>query len=1040
MIRSNGRSVGLKVLRLLAIAVLWILVFSGQTYASGGPGERKLFLPSIKTGLPPIIPETTNVIAEDDLSHLTSVSEDGSVFVFTNPSQALRAIDSGEVIVGGISPATPYGFLRKVVDVFRSQDRLVLITEPATLEDAIQQGSVHIRRPLSPGDVAQVKALEGVKLESIPEAGRQSSFLIDISDVVLYDDDGDLSTTDDQIVANGRLEFSSELEFGFTIRDGKLEELTMLNRVVETANLTVSTETSASVSKKKEIARYQLASIGFSVGVVPVWLTPVVTISVGLDGSVTVGVTTSVTQQATLTAGLHYADQSWYPVSELTNDFDFQPPTLNATMDVRGYSDIQIALLLYGVTGPYAGVEPYLRLHVDIQANPWWSLYGGLVVPVGVRLEVMGRTLSDYQQVVINKEVLIAQSEVNTPPELPHHPSPVDGARNQSVQVSLKWLGGDPDGDDVTYDVYLEAGDSSPDVLMCEHVASSSCDPGTLQAATHYYWQVVARDSHGATTVGPVWDFWTAEDNSIDVVLLIDSSGSMSQSDPYDFRKAAAKVFVDAMENGDRLAIVDFDSDTNVLYPLQMLGSNRSVPKQVIDTIDSNGGTNISSALQEGYNQLSHSPTNAPKAAVLMTDGEDTRNYELKATLYANRGWRIFTIGLGEGINISRLRNVANQTGGRFYHLSDPDQLIRVYYDILNATSDAWLLLNRVITMTPGQSTTLDVELPADLASGLFMVDWPGSTVDMTLIDPTGRPITPETANSDPDIYHDKGTTHELYRISNPTSGPWQIRLYGRQLPWSGEFVTVNVSARGGHVSCTPIPSGIISWWPADGTTNDVVDGNPGVLYDQATYAMGKVHQAFDFDGASEVRIASRENLNVQQFTIEAWVFPTLLDGKVEIIVNKEPNINWHPLMIQYELAIKGPVDVDLGSVPEGNLLFYLGGIRHLPNGYQGWVDGGGPLPLYSWSHVALTFDGSTARTYINGNLAKEITGLSGVVTTTSGPLKIGSRSDENTTKNPRDQFNGLIDELAIYGRALSANEIHNIFIAGSAGKCASTP
>jgi hypothetical protein len=60
------------------------------------------------------------------------------------------------------------------------------------------------------------------------------------------------------------------------------------------------------------------------------------------------------------------------------------------------------------------------------------------------------------------------------------------------VDVKLIWMGGDPDGDSVTYDVYFEANDSTPDTLVCNDAASAYCDPGTLDYDTHYYWKVVA--------------------------------------------------------------------------------------------------------------------------------------------------------------------------------------------------------------------------------------------------------------------------------------------------------------------------------------------------------------------------------------------------------------------------------------------------------------------------------------------------------------------------------------------------------------------
>jgi len=96
----------------------------------------------------------------------------------------------------------------------------------------------------------------------------------------------------------------------------------------------------------------------------------------------------------------------------------------------------------------------------------------------------------------------------NQPPYTPYNPSPSNHATGVSIYVDLSWSGGDPDaGDTVTYDVYF-GGSSSPP-LVSSGQSATTYDPGTLSYSTTYYWKIVAKDNHGASTAGPVWDFTT---------------------------------------------------------------------------------------------------------------------------------------------------------------------------------------------------------------------------------------------------------------------------------------------------------------------------------------------------------------------------------------------------------------------------------------------------------------------------------------------------------------------------------------------------
>ena len=99
-------------------------------------------------------------------------------------------------------------------------------------------------------------------------------------------------------------------------------------------------------------------------------------------------------------------------------------------------------------------------------------------------------------------------TEENFPPYTPSDPEPLDGETDVSTDELIKWTGGDPNsGDTVYYDIYL--GKSNPPPLFDEDLSQSAYDPGTMDLATTYYWQIVAEDNNGLTTSGPIWHFTT---------------------------------------------------------------------------------------------------------------------------------------------------------------------------------------------------------------------------------------------------------------------------------------------------------------------------------------------------------------------------------------------------------------------------------------------------------------------------------------------------------------------------------------------------
>ena len=382
-----------------------------------------------------------SVVLDDETTQgLSSVSSDNSTLTFDSLTSALQTLQQNDVIAIGVTEKTPYGLLRKVTSVTQQGNQVVVQTTQAKLTDVIEQGSISVSKTLTTSDIntssASVKTLKGVSLRPIPKVKNARAaaaavgidpdnelFNLELADVVLYDHDGNENTTYDQIVADGGISFG--LSFNLDIQIDwlfKLQYLSFTTTPWQTAEIEISSSISKSIEKKIQIAQFYTSPITVFVGVPPVWpviMVPVVTLYVGLDGEVSVDITTGVTQSASITAGVEYQDSEWSPISGYSLDFDYQPPVLSASASAKAYVEPEFTLLIYGVTGPYATLQGYLQLNADINDDPWWSLYTGIAVGVGVEVEVIGHEIVDFGiPDIIDYQRLLSEAEspFNTPP------------------------------------------------------------------------------------------------------------------------------------------------------------------------------------------------------------------------------------------------------------------------------------------------------------------------------------------------------------------------------------------------------------------------------------------------------------------------------------------------------------------------------------------------------------------------------------------------------------------------------------------------
>jgi len=281
---------------------------------------------------------------------------------------------------------------------------------------------------------------------------------------------------------------------------------------------------------------------------------------------------------------------------------------------------------------------------------------------------------------------------------------------------------------------------------------------------------------------------------NVDVALVIDSSGSMTWNDPTNERKKAARTYVTgASVDSDQVAVVDFDHSIRLASPLRHIPEGRADLLAAIDTIDSSGNTDIGGGLQKACDELKTADPSRKKGAILLTDGVQTEGDYLDQHLcFQQQGWPVYVFSLGTDIDPVLLQRIADDTGGEYTPLPTAN-LICEFQRVRALMAGVQPPPCQPQHILPGETIQHLANVPAGQAQATFSVNWPGSTVRVTLIPPLGLP--PIKCDAPPaGVTCDRGDTFVVYRLQNPAPGEWIIELYGEVLPPEGEDLVIGVT------------------------------------------------------------------------------------------------------------------------------------------------------------------------------------------------------------------------------------------------------
>ena len=289
--------------------------------------------------------------------------------------------------------------------------------------------------------------------------------------------------------------------------------------------------------------------------------------------------------------------------------------------------------------------------------------------------------------------------------------------------------------------------------------------------------------------------------SNMDVVLVLDVSGSMKKADPERISLEGAKLFLDMMEStGSRAGIVAFSDhlvQTSDLADIQGI-TDKTVLKDSINSLNFSGDTDIGSALQKSVDILNSAPDVGNKKMILFfTDGKidlpkgvpseaEAEVVSLQATesavaAAASTQIPVYTIGLNTTglVDSDLISRISSSTAAKNYIVEDAGDLPAIYNDIFADFVETEI--NEIGNIKIASEDTYEEKpfhIPNDSvleANIVMIVKNKGLIKDIQLADPDGNIFIPDNT----DLFLSTSNNYNLLKMIAPSAGDWTLKIKG---------------------------------------------------------------------------------------------------------------------------------------------------------------------------------------------------------------------------------------------------------------------
>lgn len=336
--------------------------------------------------------------------------KEGDTYFFDGAATEVAALQPDDIIISSAGE----GFLRRVVATSASATEIAVETADASLEDAIERGTLYYSDGSS--------GLSGSQWVFTAGASDATCVISELRCTVPFN-----QLLQDGIVLTGQVSFDADVDF--SVSYGGWEIDCFCSPVQELRSVTtfeldaeVRLVTSAGFSFSGEVT----IPLGTATTLTPAGVLQLeLALTLGVSGSADAGVQTIIMGNFETIAGGHYIrGQGWREITPRAEaSFEVTVPSVSANGQVRAYARPVVTGKWNGVDGPYFSGEAYLRLDADTQRVPWWQLFGGIGLQAGVRTSLFGQSIVDFTLPFWEREWQLAEAErptlVATPVETP---------------------------------------------------------------------------------------------------------------------------------------------------------------------------------------------------------------------------------------------------------------------------------------------------------------------------------------------------------------------------------------------------------------------------------------------------------------------------------------------------------------------------------------------------------------------------------------------------------------------------------------------